>query len=809
MSAKFSLYAKFGMIPKTSVLEEKENKLKQEYEEFTAYTESEELSRFKELDAFVTSKEFEDIKKEINAKKYPGSKPFEKEKQYKEQKKSKRIKTYYQVKDSQELKDYESFKDSEKLANYQELNQFFTSPEFEEFKKSLIQQKNEKTTEIKEKQTKYKELKKKYKWFFSLKESKQLSDYKEFSTSHDLQNFIELENKIQTIDFESLKAEIEQQKKDKADELNSIISRHKKLKTEYSNYKKAEDFPEKKELIEITKRIKSGEHKKAIKAIKFENLDEYKKLKDYEKLKKSSIIKKHLNIEDDNNISSEIKNKLSSFLELENYINTIDFVELKNNIELSKKEKEEEYNNLLSRLQELKKIKEDIKKGIGFTEKTDLDELGSIIKSGEHKKAIKELKTKNPDEFKKLKEFEKLKNSSKIKNYFKFKDSDKYNNFIQLNNSEEIESYLVFENEVNSSEFKSHIEEVKNLKFENTEEHKKQKDYKILKKSTEIKQYFKFKDSEKLKIFTDLNESQEITDYEELEVYINSEEFKEEKKFLLIKDKFKLSDEFKQAEEHKELKNSEKIKWYFKLEKQNSFDKLHEWELSFEDNFDGNKLDDKKWMSGYYWGKNLLNDNYVQSNENQFFTKNNLELINNNLRIVTKQEQVTGKVWDPAMGFYPKDFNYSSGLINSGQSFRQQYGLFKAKIKVNHSYPVHHAFWLLGERITPEIDIFKYGEKSASKLEFANYWNGDGNIKKNKKVLSGVDFSKDYFIYSLEWTKDKLTWRINDVVAYEQTTGIPEEPMYIVLSSGISREGNPTIPCNMEVDWVKAYKKNE
>ena len=306
-----------------------------------------------------------------------------------------------------------------------------------------------------------------------------------------------------------------------------------------------------------------------------------------------------------------------------------------------------------------------------------------------------------------------------------------------------------------------------------------------------------------------MNESQEITDFEELQDYINSEEFKEEKKHLLIKDKFKLSEEFKQAEEYKELKKSEKIKWYFKLEKQNNFDKLNEWELTFEDNFEGNKLDDEKWMSGYYWGKNLLNDNYVQSNEIQFFTSNNLELTNNNLRIVTKQEQVNGKVWDPSMGFYPKDFNYTSGLINSGQSFRQQYGLFKAKIKVDHSYPVHHAFWLLGERITPEIDIFKYGKKSSSKLEFANYWNGDGSIKENKKVLNGLDFSKDYFIYSLEWTKDKLTWRINDVVAYEQTTGIPDEPMYIVLSSGISQEGNPAIPCNMEVDWVKAYKKNE
>ena len=623
MSAQFSLKATFGMIPKTSVLEEKENKLKQEFEDFTAYSESEELARFKELEAFVTSKEFEDIKKEINGKKYPGSEPSEKEKKYKGQKKSKRIKTFYQVKDAQELKDYESFKDSDKLANYQELDQFYTSPEFEEFKKSLIQQKSEKTQEIKDKQNKYKELKKKYKSYFALKNSKQLADFNNFDGSKDLDEYNELKTYVESVNFESL----------------------------------------------------------------------------------------------------------------------------------NKKE--------------------------------------------------------NPEEFAKLNQFKSLTKSAKVKNYFKFRDSEKYKNFTQLDGSEEIESFLALEKEINSEEFKNHVLEVKNMKFENTEEYKKLQEYKSLKKSAEIKQYFKFKDSEKLKIYTELNESQEIVDFEELEAYINSVEFTEEKKYLLTKDKFKLSEEFKQSKEFKELQKSEKIKWYQKLEKKNDFDKLKVWNLTFEDDFEGAKLDTDKWMAGYYWGKNLLKDNYVQVNEKQFFTENNLEFSNSNLKISTRQESVSGKVWDPAMGFYSKDFDYTSGLVNTGQSFRQQYGLFKAKIKVNHSYPAHHAFWLLGEQITPEIDIFKYGKKSASKLEVANYWNGDGNIKSNKKALGGLNFSKDYFIYSLEWTQDKLVWKINDVVLYEQNQGVPQEPMYIVLSSGISQEGNPSVPCNMEVDWVRAYSKNE
>ncbi|MBI9053013.1 MAG: family 16 glycosylhydrolase [Bacteroidales bacterium] len=678
MSAKFSLYAKLGMIPKTSVLEEKENKLKQEFEDFNAYKESEELARFNQLNAFITSKEFEDIKREINAKKYQGSEIFNKEKAYKDLKKSKRIKTFYQVKDSQELKTYDSFKDSDKLANYEELNLFFTSPEFDEFKKSLIQQKDEKTKQIKDKQLRYKELKKKFKGYFALKVSKQLADCNNLDGSKELNDFQSLKEYIEPINFDVLKTDIENKKKEKQEELNTIISRFKDLKRTKKSLKKAEEFPENDEFEELQRKIHSKEYQKAIKEIKVENLDEYQKLKEYQKLEQSS----------------------------------------------------------------------------------------------------------------------------KIKNHFKFKNSEKYKKYLQLDGSEEIESYIELEKEVNSPEFKSHIEEVKKLKFAETDEFKKQQEYKALKKSSEIKQYYKFHKSEKLTIYSELNESQEITDYEELEQFINSEEFKNEKKYLLTKDKFKLSEEFKQEEEYKKLKKSDKIKWYQKLEKQNNFDKLSEWELTFEDRFEGNKLDADKWMTGYYWGKNLLNDDYVQVSEKQFYKDSNIELNNNTLKISTKQEKVNGKVWDPAMGFYTKDFDYTSGLIQTGQSFRQQYGLFKAKVKVNHSYPVHHAFWLLGEKITPEIDIFKFGKKSSSKIELANYWNGD----QNKKAIGGLNFAKDYFIYSLEWTSDKLIWKVNDVVLFEQTEGIPQEPMYIVLSSGIHQEGQ-TNGSLMEIDWVRVYKK--
>jgi beta-glucanase (GH16 family) len=71
-----------------------------------------------------------------------------------------------------------------------------------------------------------------------------------------------------------------------------------------------------------------------------------------------------------------------------------------------------------------------------------------------------------------------------------------------------------------------------------------------------------------------------------------------------------------------------------------------------------------------------------------------------------------------------------------------------------------------------------------------------------------LDVAQDFFIYTLEWSKDKLTWKINDVVVNEQTQGVPHEEMYLVLSSSIPENTNGAgLPASMEVDWVRCYQE--
>ena len=183
--------------------------------------------------------------------------------------------------------------------------------------------------------------------------------------------------------------------------------------------------------------------------------------------------------------------------------------------------------------------------------------------------------------------------------------------------------------------------------------------------------------------------------------------------------------------------------------------------------------------------KSCLKDTYALPGDKHFYTKGqNIGISDSVLSIVTKQEPASGKVWNPALGFTPKEFNYTSGLVSTANSFRQKYGKIRVKVKLSNT-PVRQAVWMVAEKILPHVDVAKLEN---GKLNYGNFW---GNIsrqgwctQKNSKK-SRRKITADYFIYSLEWTPEKLVWKINDgCVDPEQWRS--QEPMYLVFSAGVT-----------------------
>jgi hypothetical protein len=497
--------------------------------------------------------------------------------------------------------------------------------------------------------------------------------------------------------------------------------------------------------------------------------------------------------------------QLARYNELNDLVNSSDFIQKRKEIESLQYKSSEEfakekeflslqkakdivlYFRTVSGIQ-LKRFKE-----LNDSEKiTDYETLEKFIQSPafKEKQKMRPITFKDTDEYRKQVEYNALKADSEIKAFLKsgLREGDK--------KSRTVIRYEELDTLIKSSDFIAK-KNMKPITFKDTEDYKKLLEYNNQRSKPDIREYYKFKSSKEYANYLATDGSTRLARFNELKEYVASAEFKQKKEYLLDKKRFEKSEMFNKVQEYNKLKKSEDIVWYFKVKDSNKFVILKHREMTFNDEFDSEKLDTKKWLTNYYWGEKLLKDRYSIESDLQAYTeKDNFELRNSVLKINTKSQKVTGKVWSAANGFSMKEFSYTSGIINSGISFRQKFGVFSAKIKMGDPN-AKNAFWMIADKITPHIDICR---TSKGKVWF-DYFSAKGNAS---KTSLGSRYASDFFIYTLEWTTDKLVWKINNTEVFTQTTDIPQEPLFVNLSGGLDKPINGTT--SMEIDWVRIYQ---
>lgn len=435
-------------------------------------------------------------------------------------------------------------------------------------------------------------------------------------------------------------------------------------------------------------------------------------------------------------------------------------------------------------------------------------ELEKRVTSDAFKKKLEAIKAdtfeKTP-EFKKWSEYQALLKNSAIKKYFKYLDTGIPSQIDAFEKSDTFKRYQELQKITSSASFQSKLKELKaSGQLAGSETDKQHQEWQSLQNNADLKFYLKTSKSSKFNRYTQTLKSSELKKLQALEEYIQSEEFKQVKAEKEDKDRYKQSEEYLALQEYEQFKAGADYQWYEATKKKNDFKELDKWELTFSDEFADANLNTEKWITHYYWGKALLNEGYALASDKHFLTAGkNLQIKNSVLSILTKKEAAEGKAWDAKIGFYPREFAYTSGIISTGDSFRQAYGRFEAKLKINSTEPVSNAFWLASEKIIPQIDIVKTDDQG--KLVFANHWGPQ--MQSSIAKLSKPKFKSDWYIFGINWTPNSIQWTINGVTVREETTGVPKEKMYLVLNSGLYVDGNDTkLPAAFEIDWVRVYQ---
>jgi len=588
------------------------------------------------------------------------------------------------------------------------------------------------------------------------------------------------------------------------------------LRKEYDDFVSFENSQELKDFLNLEKYLQSKDHKDLLSSVQSRLIEEKNKLDRYNILKKSKGIIEYFKFRQSPALASYLSfsesKELKDFLELEKYIQSGVFSDERMKLSQQKAG----YDGKLRDFAGLKKSK-GIRNYFAFRnsavykefEETaaskDLMNLGELEKLVNSKDFVTLKNATDPKEFRskpehaKLEAYNALKKSPRLKKYFKLKESSKFKLFLEFARSKELAEYFSLEKLVGTKEFE---EQKRTVEQQLAALLSKESDYLRQKKSKKMIDHFRFRDSAKLKNYLDFGKSAELKEYEDLDKYLQSSQYAGLMKDLGEKEKA----ENEKIAACETFRRTKKYTWYTTLKGSNRFDEITKWEVVFEDDFTGGGLDKGKWITRYYWGDKFLNDAYALPDDKAFPTDGkNVETGNSSLKIVTRREKITGKVWQPPMGFIPRGFDYTSGLVSTGKSYRGKYGRIEAKIRFRFVQGVHFNFWMAGDRMIPHVDILKFDSKKTL-VEMAHHFMGQhtDNPEAIKNAFRGIDLTRDYFLYTLEWTKDRLVWKINGTVVNEQTRGIPQQEMYLVFSCAIKdKVADGDLPAAMEVDWVR------
>ena len=222
------------------------------------------------------------------------------------------------------------------------------------------------------------------------------------------------------------------------------------------------------------------------------------------------------------------------------------------------------------------------------------------------------------------------------------------------------------------------------------------------------------------------------------------------------------------------------------------------WELTFQDEFSGSRLDKTKWIDSY------PDDVRTHSNnEQQYYAPDGYAVGSGRLRLKAQKR---------SMGGMP----YTSGMVSSYGKFTQQYGWCEMRARFPNGKGMWPAFWLLPptKEWPPEIDILEILGHEPDKVYMTNHWkNASGAHEGKGDSFKGLDFSAAYHTFALDWEPDALVWYVDGVERYRTTANIPSEPMYLLANLAVGGDwpGNPDnktiFPAYMDIDYIRVYKK--
>lgn len=256
------------------------------------------------------------------------------------------------------------------------------------------------------------------------------------------------------------------------------------------------------------------------------------------------------------------------------------------------------------------------------------------------------------------------------------------------------------------------------------------------------------------------------------------------------------------------------------------------WNLVWNDEFTGRKLNTEKWDYQLGTGSQYGLDGWGNQ-ELQYYTKENISVKKGMLIIEAKKEDKEGKP-------------FTSGRIRTMKDdgtilFAPLYGRIESRMQLPKGSGIWPAFWMLPAdtkygmwAASGEIDIMEFRGRLPNRtygtLHYGEQWPGQKNSGSMYKFPEGED-GTGFHTYAVEWEPGSIRWYVDENLFYETSSwwsmaGEAEEPFpypapydtpfYILLNLAVGGAfdehripEDSDLPARMIVDYVRVYEKTE
>lgn len=243
-----------------------------------------------------------------------------------------------------------------------------------------------------------------------------------------------------------------------------------------------------------------------------------------------------------------------------------------------------------------------------------------------------------------------------------------------------------------------------------------------------------------------------------------------------------------------------------------------QWNLVWEDNFEGNSLNLENWNYETHepgWVNNELQE-YTDSTDNIYVKDGEL--------VIKAIEENT-----------ESGNTYTSGKVTTQNKRDYKYGRFEARLKVPAGQGLWPAFWMMPTNESlygswpkcGEIDIMEVLGNEPEKAYGTIHYGNPHREQQGTYILNGETFADDYHVFAVEWEPSEMRFYIDGNLYHtvndwytkqegdeEKTYPAPFDQSFYLqfnLAVGGNWPGNPNETTDFEnaelkVDYVKVYQ---